>query len=149
MLHEAELYSVAVWAIFLGIVFSIFYISIQKKSIGQFISRLIELESFDEITAKSLDELGITSRLAKNVIYNGVKKQHGLIRIIGFRNKTIIKAPEEFSNVSPDDNMKFYISKMAAEDSAKKYISAKSNRLYITICIIVMFIIASIASIVI
>lgn len=146
MLHEAKLYSIAVWAIFFGIVFSIFYISKQKKAIGTFIAKLIENDSFDTDTAKSLLELGITDSISTYIIFRGVRYQHGLIRIIGFTGKDISKAPTEFSGAVPNENTKFYIDKYSADDAKKKYNTVKSNKLYLAICIVVLFVIACVAS---
>lgn len=146
MLHEIELYSIAVWAIFFGIVFSIVYISLQKKAISLFILKLTENECYDTDTAKSLLQLNITDNISKRIIYNGVKSHHGLIRIIGFIQNNIHKAPSEFSTAVPDDETKFYIEKQYVTEANKKYGIKKSNKLYITICIIILFIIACLAN---
>ena len=146
MLHEIELYSIAVWAIFFGIVFSIVYISLQKKAISLFILKLTENECYDTDTAKSLLQLNITDNISKRIIYNGVKSHHGLIRIIGFIQNNIHKVPSEFSTAVPDDETKFYIEKQYVAEANKKYGIKKSNNLYIIICIIILFIIACLAN---
>ncbi len=143
---QGNLLSIAVWAIFFGIVFSVAYITLQKYSLSKFIIRLIDAKAFNRDSSKSLSELGINNKLIRTIIYYGIKSQHGLIRIIGFNCSDNQKLPGEFSNITPSDNCTFYIDENSCKEAYEKYSSKKSNKAYVIICVIVLFIVAFFAT---
>ncbi len=146
MLSQSNLLSIAVWAIFFGVMFSVAYITLQKHSLGKFILALTECKAFTPESSKTLCQLGISNKIISSVIYSAIKNQHGLIRIIGFCSSDNQKSPGEFSRLIPSDDCSFYIDESASCDALAKYSVKKSNKVYVTICIVVLFIIACLAT---
>jgi len=146
MPFQSNFLSIAVWAIFFGIVFSVVYITLQKHSLSKFVLGLIDAKAFNWESSKTLSELGISNKFIQSVIYYAIKSQHGLIRIIGFNCSDNQKLPGEFSNITPSDNCTFYIDENSCKEAYEKYSSKKSKKAYVIICIVVLFIVAFFAT---
>ena len=145
-MNQASIITTTVWALFFGIVFSIIFITVQKNALNKFIFGLINNSATCPEKSKKLIELGIQSKLQRKIIYSGIKSQHGLIKIIGFALKDKLKKPGEFSRLIPDDNYSFYYDENFSNEATKKYDIKKSNKLHLTICIILLLVIACVAS---
>lgn len=145
-LNNLNLITVMLWAIFFGIIYSIIYISLQKKALSRFVLGLIASDSTSVENAKTLSELGIVSVIQKRIICSGVKSQHGLIRTIGFASGEKIKKPGEFTKLIPGKDCRYFIDSNISQDITKKYTVKKSNKLYVALCIVALFLLTCVAS---
>ncbi len=135
----------AVWAIFAGIVLAVIYTALQKSTLNLFITSLYKNGCFDSASAKSLTQLGITSKLRQKIVLSAAKTHTGLNRLIGAYTKRGVKNFGELPKYSYSENDLFFIDESKSEEAELKYRLKKSNPVYTVLVIIALALAAAVS----
>ncbi len=141
-MQQTDMLYVAVWAIFLGLVFAIIYTYYQKQTLSKFISALVNGRCFDEQNAKTFSNLGFNSALARIFIKRSVLSQYGLSRII---KKVELENTQNQDTLFPQKEHKFYIQEELISEAQKKYRYENTPIWKIAVLVIALLIIALIS----
>lgn len=77
-----DMLTIAVWAIFFGIVFAVIYTRFQANLMTQFISSLELNKAYDEPSAKNLEDLGFKKSLSCRFLRSRLETNFGLSKMI-------------------------------------------------------------------
>jgi len=142
MFDYTDTVSLIVWAIFLGIVFAMIYITNQRNAVGKFISGLSGKNINSKESAKTLDELGIKGAFLQHFILSDFKGQYGLSKLVmtvqGER-----KSDDPFEKKSAD---RYYLPSENAEGAVRKYVSKHTSAAKLALSILILFVVALLAT---
>lgn len=115
--------TVAVWAIFFGIVFAVFYTRFQANIMSDFIAKLLQENAFNESEAKNLTHLGFTKFYQTKFIKSKLESSYSLSKIIHCipESKTITSKDNEITLLKPKVTYKYYILQENSQLALDKY----------------------------
>ena len=135
----------AVWAIFAGIVLAVIYTALQKSTLNLFIMSLYKNGCFDSTSAKTLAQLGISSKFRQRIVLSAAKTHTGLNRLIGAYTKRGVKNFGKLPKYSYTENDRFFIDESKSEEAKTKYRFKKSKPVYTVLVIIALALAAAVS----
>ncbi len=118
-----DMLTIAVWAIFFGIVFACFYTRYQTNLMSDFIDSLVLCKAFDKESAKKIDQLGFSNNVSFKFLKTRLETNIGLSRIIFRVQETDLKPDNnnQLTLFKPQNTYKYYISEDQIEFAKDKF----------------------------